>query len=47
MDRVNTAIAISFGLGDAAQDAAARAEMQEDHLRFTASLGDRGPMGYT
>ena len=40
MDRVNTAIAISFGLGDAAQDAAARAEMQENHLRFTASLGD-------
>jgi mRNA interferase MazF len=40
MDRVNTAIAISFGLGDAVEDAAARAEMQENHLRFTASLGD-------
>ena len=40
MDRVNTAIAISFGLGNAVEDAAARAEMQENHLRFTASLGD-------
>jgi mRNA interferase MazF len=40
MDRVNTAIAISFGLGSATEDAAARAEMQENHLRFTASLGD-------
>ena len=40
MDRVNTAIAISFGLGDAVEDAAARAEMQENHLRFTASLSD-------
>ena len=38
MDQVNTAIAISFGLGDARQDAAARAMMQQSHLRFTASL---------
>ncbi len=38
MDQVNTAIAISFGLGDARQDAAARAMMQESHARFTASL---------
>ena len=29
MDHVNTAIAISFGLGDARQDAEARARMQE------------------
>ena len=47
MDRVNTAIAISFGLGDAVQDAAARAEMQETHLRFTASLGDRETTSYS
>ena len=47
MDRVNTAIAISFGLGDAVQDAAARAEMQENHLRFTASLGEREPTGFS
>ena len=47
MDRVNTAIAISFGLGDAVQDAAARAEMQETHLRFTASLGEREPNTYS
>lgn len=38
MDQVNTAIAISFGLGDARQDAAARAMMQQSHMRFTASL---------
>ena len=38
MNQVNTAIAISFGLGDARQDAAARAMMQQSHLRFTASL---------
>ena len=38
MDRVNTAIAISFGLGDAREDAQARAFMQETHERFTASL---------
>jgi mRNA interferase MazF len=47
MDRVNTAIAISFGLGDAVQDAAARAEMQETHLRFTASLGEREPNSFS
>ena len=41
MNRVNTAIAISFGLGDAAQDARDRAEMQETHARFTASLEAR------
>ena len=38
MDQVNTAIAISFGLGDARQDAAARAMMQESHIRFSASV---------
>ena len=38
MDRVNTAIAISFGLGTPQQDAAARAEMHETHARFTASV---------
>ena len=41
MDRVNTAIAISFGLGTAQQDAQARAEMQETHARFTASIAER------
>ncbi len=38
MDRVNMAISISFGLGSPREDAAARAIMQETHLRFTASL---------
>ena len=47
MDRVNTAIAISFGLGDAVEDAAARAEMQENHLRFTASLTDRDRQSFS
>ena len=40
MDRVNTAIAISFGLGDPEQDAAARAVMQATHERFTASRAE-------
>lgn len=38
MDQVNTAIAISFGLGDAREDAAARAMLQETHARFVASV---------
>lgn len=33
MNEVNTAIAISFGLGNPEQDAAARAEMQQTHAR--------------
>ena len=37
MTEVNTAIAISFGLGNPEQDAAARAEMQQTHARFIAA----------
>ena len=37
MNEVNTAIAISFGLGNPEQDAAARAEMQQTHARFIAA----------
>ena len=37
MNEVNTAIAISFGLGNPEQDAAARAEMQQAHARFIAA----------
>lgn len=37
MNEVNTAIAISFGLGTPEQDAAARAEMQQTHARFIAA----------
>lgn len=37
MNEVNTAIAISFGLGNPKQDAAARAEMQQTHARFIAA----------
>lgn len=37
MNEVNTAIAISFGLGDPAEDAAARASMQQSHARFVAA----------
>lgn len=37
MNEVNTAIAISFGLGNAEQDAAARAAMQQTHARFIAA----------
>lgn len=37
MNEVNTAIAISFGLGNAEQDAAARAAMQQTHARFVAT----------
>ena len=37
MNEVNTAIAISFGLGNPEQDAAARAEMQQTHARFVAA----------
>ena len=37
MNEVNTAIAISFGLGNPEQDAAARASMQASHARFIAS----------
>ena len=43
MDEVNTAIAISFGLGDAAEDAAARAHLREAHTRFVASIGEETP----
>jgi mRNA interferase MazF len=42
MNQVNTAIAISFGLGDPTQDAAARAVMQASHERFTASRSEEG-----
>ena len=41
MYRVNTAIAISFGLGDPEADTRARAMMQETHERFVASLESR------
>ena len=37
MNEVNTAIAISFGLGNPEQDAAARAAMQQTHARFIAA----------
>lgn len=37
MLEVNTAIAISFGLGSAEQDAAARTAMQQMHARFVAA----------
>ena len=37
MNEVNMAIAISFGLGNPEQDAAARAEMQQTHARFIAA----------
>ena len=37
MNEVNTAIAISFGLGNPEQDAAARAEMQQTHARCIAA----------
>ncbi len=43
MNQVNTAIAISFGLGDPTQDAAARAVMQATHERFAASRGEESP----
>lgn len=41
MFRVNTAIAISFGLGDQESDTRARAMMQETHEQFVASLEGR------
>lgn len=37
MLEVNTAIAISFGLGSAEQDAEARTAMQQTHARFIAA----------
>ena len=37
MNEVNTAIAISFGLGNPEQDAAARAAMQQTHARVSAA----------
>lgn len=37
MNEVNTAIAISFGLGSPEQDAVARASMQASHARFIAA----------
>ena len=40
MDEVNTAIAISFGLGDARQDALTRERLRETHARFVASIGE-------
>ena len=40
MHQVNTAIAISFGLGDAQQDAEARAQVREEHARFAASIAE-------
>lgn len=43
MNEVNTAIAISFGLGDAQEDAAARARLRETHTRFAASVGESAP----
>ena len=43
MNEVNTAIAISFGLGDAQEDAAARARLREAHTRFAASIGEGTP----
>ena len=39
MQEVNTAIAISFGLGSAEQDAEARAMLRQSHARFVASVG--------
>ena len=39
MQEVNTAIAISFGLGSAEQDAEARASLRQSHARFVASVG--------
>ena len=39
MDHVNTAIAISFGLGTPQQDAAARAMMQRTHAYVTRTAG--------
>ena len=42
-NEVNTAIAISFGLGDAQEDAAARAHLRETHTRFAASIGENAP----
>ena len=45
MDHVNTAIAISFGLGDAVQDAAARAEHHvTGQTHSTAKAGDVIPV---
>ena len=43
MDEVNTTIAISFGLGDAQQDAQARARLRETHERFAASIAKQPP----
>lgn len=43
MDHVNTAIAISFGLGDAKQDAEARAMMQKTALFHPASAPNGSP----
>ncbi len=43
MDEVNTAIAISFGLGSAQEDAQARARLRENHARFAASVGGEHP----
>lgn len=43
MDEVNTAIAISFGLGSAQEDAQARARLRATHARFAASIGGDQP----
>ena len=40
MDHVNTAIAISFGLGTPQEDAAARAMMQQRASAYTAKASD-------
>ncbi len=39
MQEVNAAIAVSFGLGSAEQDAEARAALRQSHARFVASVG--------
>ena len=39
MQEVNAAIAVSFGLGSAEQDAETRAALRQSHARFVASVG--------